>query len=39
MKKLNRKYVSKKCLKVIDNENLTWCEALNSQNDYKYSKL
>ena len=29
----------KKCLKDINNEHLTWCEELNSKNDYTYSNL
>ena len=37
--KMKQELCVKNCLKEIDNEHLTWCEVLNSKNDYKYSNL
>ena len=37
--KMKQEICVKKCSKVIDNEHLTWCEVLNTTNDYTYSKL
>ena len=38
-KEIKQEICVKKYLKVIDNKHLTWCEVLNSQNDYRYSNL
>ena len=29
----------KSCNQIIDNEHLTWCEKLNSENEFKYSHI
>ena len=37
--KMKQEVCVKKCLKLLDNEHLTWCEVLNSKNDYTYLNL
>ena len=37
--KMKQEFCVKKCLKLLDNEHLTWCEVLNSKNDYTYLNL
>ena len=39
MKKMKQEICVKECLKEINNEHLTWCEEINSKNDYTYSNL
>ena len=36
---LRNEYYIKKCGKELDNEHLTWCSRLNSENEYKYIQL
>ena len=37
--KMKEELCVKECLKVLDNEHLTWCEVLNSKNEYRYSNI
>ena len=34
--KIKETYSIKSCLKIIDNEHLTWCEKLSDENDFRY---